>query len=722
MVKFDNILYGGDYNPEQWLDRPEILSDDIKLFKKAHINTVTLGVFSWSMLEKNDGVYDFGWLSDIINNLNSNGIKTILATPSGARPKWLADKYPDVLRVDDCGNRMRFGGRHNHCMSSESYRRKTYEIDRKLSETFGKSDAVIAWHINNEMSGECYCENCQRLFREWLMKRYSDIDELNRAWCTVFWSHRYNSFDEIEAPMTNGETALHGLTLDWKRFTTYMHRDFTLMEKKAIRDGGSELPVTINMMYNFLGLNYQEFSDVVDFTSWDNYPLWHKYPLYDTAVDTAFEHDRIRSIKKEPYVMMESSPSSTNWQEVSKLRETGVLHLQQLQAVAHGADGALYFQMRQSVGASEKFHGAVIDHYGGADTRVFEEVSEVGAILDKIGKKVAGTVTDAKAAIIWDTESRWACLGSQGPRNSGMPDREIAIKSYRAIRDFGLNVDVIDETQELEKKYRVIVAPLMYMERGDIAEKLKKYVKDGGILFLTLWSGIADENDRCFTGGTPHDLMDLCGLRTTEIDGLYDCMEGEAFTTGGRYPELGRKYIFSKLFEYSKLDTAEAIMEFQATKDSTVPAVTENCYGKGKCFMILADFGQELFSDLIRAVLRDAGIKPIIGDGSRYNPESESGDVFRYSDSLPAAVSVTSRIRTAEALSSDDGTEEGKAVSADALARYIFIQNWNDFSVTVPVPEGFKLLTDDGCRKKSEKSLEIEALSTAVVEIVTRGA
>jgi Beta-galactosidase len=41
----DKFLYGGDYNPEQWLDRPEILKQDLELMKQAKINTVTFGYF-----------------------------------------------------------------------------------------------------------------------------------------------------------------------------------------------------------------------------------------------------------------------------------------------------------------------------------------------------------------------------------------------------------------------------------------------------------------------------------------------------------------------------------------------------------------------------------------------------------------------------------------------------------------------------------------------------
>ena len=214
-IKYGRYLHGGDYNPEQWLDRPDILQKDIEYFKKAHINTVSVGIFSWAVLEPEEGKYNFDWLEEIINNLYKEGIHTILATPSGARPKWMADKYEEVLRMDPDRTRRFFGGRHNHCFTSPVYREKVHAIDKKLAERFGKHPAVMLWHISNEFGGECHCPLCQAKFREWLKEKYGTIENLNKSWCTTFWSHIYNSFDQIESPSAKGENELHALKLDW---------------------------------------------------------------------------------------------------------------------------------------------------------------------------------------------------------------------------------------------------------------------------------------------------------------------------------------------------------------------------------------------------------------------------------------------------------------------------------------------------------------------------
>ena len=610
------LLHGGDYNPEQWLKHPEILEKDIEYFKKAHINTVSMGIFSWGVLEPEEGKYEFQWLEDRINQLYENGISTILATPSAARPKWMADKYPEVLQVDETRHRKLFGGRHNFCHSSPVYREKTRAIDLMLSKKFGKHPGVIMWHISNEFGGECHCPLCQDKFRQWLENKYKTIDALNDAWCTTFWSHQYQSFSQIESPSPRGERQLHGLNLDWKRFVTEQTRDFLLFEKQAIRDGGSDKPVTANFMYDYQGLDYHRLCDGLDLVSWDNYPTWHKREEYETAIDSGMQHDIMRTLLKKPFLLMESCPSATNWQGVSKLKKPGMLEAASLQAVAHGSDSVLYFQLRQSQGASEKFHGAVIDHYGGPDTRVLREVTRVGERLSNLSF-LTGTETEAKAAVLFDWHSRWAMENAQGPRNDGLYYKETVSKSYRALRRLGLNVDLPDMTQSLDQ-YSLVVVPMAYLFRGQFEERLKNYVEGGGCLVMTYWSGIVDENDRCFLGGTPHGLMEAAGLRSTEIDGLYDWEENHGRPLEKNSLGMTRTYSCRNLCELVKTDGAEIIMEYTDDFYAGYPVLTSHLYKKGQVYYICADMEQAFYDDLyekLAALMDLKGPAEVIPEG-----------------------------------------------------------------------------------------------------------
>ena len=650
-IKYGRYLHGGDYNPEQWLDRPDILQKDIEYFKKAHINTVSVGIFSWAVLEPEEGKYNFDWLEEIINNLYKEGIHTILATPSGARPKWMADKYEEVLRMDPDRTRRFFGGRHNHCFTSPVYREKVHAIDKKLSERFGKHPAVMLWHISNEFGGECHCPLCQAKFREWLKEKYGTIENLNKRWCTTFWSHIYNSFDQIESPSTKGENELHALKLDWKRFVTDQTIDFIKNEVDAIREGGSELPVTANLMYDYDGLDYKKFKDVLDIVSWDNYPGWHKKEEYVTAVDAAMQHDLMRSIRKEPFLLMESCPSATNWKPINKLKKPGMHLAASLQAVAHGSDSVLYFQLRQSQGASEKFHGAVIDHYGGDDTRVFREVTEVGEALEQIQETV-GTSMRSQAAVLYDRENDWAIADVQGPRNVDMHYREAVQKNYRALREQGLNVDVIAMEHSLSD-YKVLAVPMAYMFKDGYEEKLRTYVENGGTLVLSYWSGLVDGTDRCFLGGTPYGLMDVAGLRSTETDALYDWEENHAIPEAGSHLGISNVYTCKNLCELVKVSDAEVLMRYGEDFYQGYPVLTHKAFGKGRVYYVCADMELGFYQDFYGRVAAEAGLKSPI-------------------EIIPEGVSVTVR--------ENEDTE------------YLFIQNYARKPQAVPVPAEYELL------------------------------
>ena len=365
-LTFGSILHGADYNPEQWLDRPDILARDIELMKEANCNVVSIGMFSWSMLEPEEGVYNLDWMANVIDSLYKNGIYTILSTPSGARPNWLAQKYPEVLRVGSNRVRNLFGLRHNHCYTSPLYREKVAQINTELAKRFAHHPGVILWHLSNEYGGECHCDLCQEAFRNWLKKKYQTLDAINDAWWTTFWSHRYTSWDQIESPAPHGEMMVHGLNLDWNRFVSDQTIDFIRHERDTVKPFNQNMPTTINMMYYFYGINYFDLKNEIDIVSWDSYPVWHKVTSSDLkiACDTAMMHDMMRSIKNEPFLLMESTPSMTNWQNVAKLKKPGMHMLSSIQAIAHGSNSVQYFQWRKSRGSSEKFHGAVVDHYG----------------------------------------------------------------------------------------------------------------------------------------------------------------------------------------------------------------------------------------------------------------------------------------------------------------------------------------------------------------------
>lgn len=602
----DRLLHGGDYNPEQWLNHPEILEQDLELLEQAGCNAVSLGIFSWSTLEPREGEFHLDWLKEIIDRLYQRGISTILATPSGARPKWLADKYPEVLRVDGTRRRALFGARHNHCYTSPIYREKVRIINQKLAREVACHPGVILWHISNEYGGECHCPLCQDAFRSWLKEKYGTIEALNDRWCTTFWSHTYQSFDQIESPSEIGETQLHALNLDWKRFVTHQTADFLHHEIQALREAGSTLPTTANLMYYFGGLDYFKLAKEIDVVSWDTYPTWHKQAEIETAYDNGMCHDLMRSLKMQPFFQMESCPSSTNWQGVSKLKKPGMLYAQSMQAIAHGGEGALYFQIRQSRGASEKFHGAVIDHYGGGDTRVLGEVAKTGDALRRLSE-LTGSRVESQAAILYDWDSQWAMEDSQGPRNKGLHYHEALLKHYRALRKCGVSVDLIDMDGSLDK-YRLLLLPMVYMFKEGFAKRVRAFVENGGTLAVTYWSGIADDTDRCYLGGTPHGLMDVLGIRSTEIDGLYDWEENQMVSKAPEAYGFAERYTCRNLCELLELRGAEPVMVYGDDFYKGTPCLTKHTFGKGSAWYVAADAEPAFYEDFLALLTEQSGV------------------------------------------------------------------------------------------------------------------
>ena len=652
------MLHGADYNPEQWKKYPEILEEDIRLMKKANCNVMSIGMFSWSSLEPEEGVFTFEFLDSLLDKLHQNGIYVFLATPSGARPAWMSEKYPEVLRVG--ANRVRnlHGMRHNHCYTSPVYREKINIINTKLAERYSNHPAVIGWHISNEYGGDCHCPHCQEAFRNWLKEKYETLENLNDAWWTTFWSHTYSNWSQLESPAPHGESMVHGLNLDWRRFVTDQTLDFYRHEIKPLKAANPELPVNTNFMELFEGLNYAKFADDLDFISWDSYPTWHDtQDESELAAFIAMNHDMFRSLKDgKPFLLMESTPSMTNWQPISKLKKPGMHALSSLQAVAHGSDSVQYFQWRKSRGSSEKFHGAVVDHVGHENTRVFQEVKELGEYLGKLDD-VVGTTVDAEVAIIFDTENRWAIKDAQGPRNIGVHYERTVREHYQAFWEQGIPVDIIDSEKDLSK-YKVIVAPMLYMIRPGVGEAIEKFVQEGGSFVATYWTGIVDENDLTFLTGFPGPLRKTLGIWSEEIDSLYDDEVRTIEMIGNNALGMSGEFDARELCDLIHLEGAQALAVYKDDFFAGRPALTVNEFGKGKAYYIASRNNHAFHQNFYQRLANELSLKKAL-------------DTV-----LPKGISA--HVRT-------DGDKE-----------FIFVMNFTDESKQVQLNEELvDLLTDE---------------------------
>ncbi len=605
MKEVKRMLYGGDYNPNQW--GREVWKEDMRMFADAHINSATINVFSWAKLQPAEEVYDFSELDDVIEMLSREDYEIVLATSTGALPAWMARKYPEVERVDYEGRRHKYGQRHNACPNSPIFQKYSAALAGKLAERYGSNPHIKYWHVNNEYGGVCYCENCEKAFRVWLQKKYGTLDAVNRAWNTEFWGHTIYDWDEIVAPnalsegLEDGRSTFAGISIDYKRFNSDSMLKNYMDERDAIRQYDTHTPITTNLMGTYKELDYFKWAKEMDVVSWDN------YPAYDTPWSfTAMSHDLMRGLKNQPFMLMEQTPSQQNWQPYNSLKRPGQMRAQSYQTIAHGADTIQFFQLRRSIGACEKFHGAVISHAGTENTRVFREVQALGAQLEQLGAQIMGSRNEALVGMVFDWDNYWALEYTSGP-SVDLKYVEQIHSYYKYFYERNIPVDMIPVDADFSR-YRMIVAPVLYMMKAGMREALGQFVENGGILVTTYMSGIVDQSDNVYLGGYPGMLRELAGIWVEEIDALAPGQTNAVRTRSGA------QFTCDLVCERIHLEGAEQLAVYEQDFYAGEPAVTKNDFGKGAVYYIgtqLEAAGKAMVLDL---ACGQAQVKSLVAD------------------------------------------------------------------------------------------------------------
>lgn len=599
----EKIYYGGDYNPDQWDEAT--IAEDMRLFKKAGINLLTLPVFSWARLEPEEGVYDFAWLDRIIDQIWASGIYVCLATPTSAQPAWLSTRYPEVLPVDIQGRKRTHGMRVFFCVNSLKYRERAAAIAHEFGKRYAHHPALAMWHVANEYGTYCYCPTCEARFRHWLKKRYGTVEELNTRWHTSFWGRTVYSFEEVTLPTQLNDDYRFNPTiqLDYMRFVTDSTAECFLNEYNVLKSYNPEIPVQTNMSGFIKKLDQFTLTKYLDIVGWDNYP-WPQDPPHLVAM----KHDIMRGLKGgQSYMLAEQSPNQQNWQPYNKLKRPGEVRLLSYQALAHGADTVLFFQMRQSIAGQEKFHGAIISHAGHENTRVFRESAALGHELDKLGDQFLRARTPAKVAFLMDWNNWWALELASGP-SKDMDYLKTLARYYKPFHQRNIPVDVVNPQADTDYSgYDLVVAPMLYMTKEGVAEQLTDYVQNGGTLVTTVMSGLVDENDRCVFGEYPGKLRDVLGIWVEEVDALRP-EERNRMIMNGTLPLPRDSYECSFLCDLLHTRTAKALASYESDFYAGMPCVTVNDYGKGKAYYIGTQPEDAFLTDLMDTIFAQTGL------------------------------------------------------------------------------------------------------------------
>ncbi|WP_104162383.1 beta-galactosidase [Cryobacterium sp. N22] len=676
------IGYGADYNPEQWPE--EVWAEDMRLMREAGVNIVSVGIFSWALLQPTPDSWDFGWLDRAIDLLHANGIAVDLATATASPPPWLTELHPEVLPVNRVGETIWPGGRQQWRPTSPVFRRYALALVEKMATRYADHPALSMWHISNELGCHNvydFSDDAANAFRTWLEARYRTLTELNRAWGTAFWSQNYSSWSQILPPRLAATHPNPTQQLDFARFSSDALKGYLVAEREVLRQITPDVPITTNFMVmgESRGMDYADWAGEIDLVSNDHYLLVADPQAFDELSFSANLTGQIAG--RAPWFLMEHSTSAVNWQPVNQAKTPGQLRRDSLTHLAHGADAICFFQWRQSLAGAEKFHSAMLPH-AGENSSVFRSVARFGGELAGLAEVAGSRTKQARIGILFDWDSWWASQLDSHPTELLRYKAE-AMAWYTAALTNGLQADIVPARSVLSGHglagYDIVIAPMLYVVPQPLADALADYARTGGHLVVGVFSGIADADDHIHPGGYPGAFRELLGVRAEEFGGL---QPGQTVRLSGDLPAGSTGSLLTH--DVTVDADVEVLARFLDGPFPGVPAVTSRTVSTGTGTAGRASF--------VATVLDPDALVALLG---RFAAAAE------IVSPLPDAVHGIVQL----AVRQSDSTE------------YLFYINHSDTAVTVPLgtADGRLVAVDLGGSTLAADSLTLPATGVAVL-------
>jgi beta-galactosidase len=520
------VKLGCCYYPEHWPE--EWWAEDARRMRAMGLQLVRIGEFAWSRIEPEHGTYDWGWLDRAIETLHAAGLKIILGTPTATPPKWLVDRMPDMVAIDEQGRPRGFGSRRHYCFSHEGYREECSRIVTALATRYGKHPAIAMWQTDNEYGCHdtvlSFSAAAASAFRGWLAARYGTPEALNTAWGNVFWSMEYRSFAEVDPPHLTVTEANPAHWLDYRRFASDQVASFNREQVDIIRAHSPGVDITHNFMGFFTEFDHHDVGRDIDVATWDSYPLGFLEQFWFSPQEkaaylrqghpdiAAFHHDLYRGCSGGRWGVMEQQPGPVNWARFNPAPLPGMVALWTLEACAHGAELTSYFRWRQAPFAQEQMHAGLL-RPDSTEAEAADEVRAAAAVLGEIGQQVA---VKAPAALVFSYEAAWV-IGIQ-PQGQSFRYLELVFEWYSALRARGLDVDIVSPAADLSG-YRMVLVPTLPIIPEGFAEKLAAL--DCPVL-LGPRSGSKTASFCIPDGLAPGVLQALVPLTVTRVESLRD--------------------------------------------------------------------------------------------------------------------------------------------------------------------------------------------------------
>lgn len=610
-TRIGGIAFGGDYNPEQW-DR-RTWTEDVRLMREAGVNLVTVGVFAWASLEPAPGTFTFGWLDEVMDLLHASGISVDLATPTAAPPAWLAYDHPEMLPVADNGHVFGFGNRLHYDPSSPVYREHAARITHALAERYSSHPALAMWHVSNEYGPAAYTHASASAFRAWLQHKYSDLDTLNDAWYARFWSQCYSSWDQVCPPEMPRSWSNPARRLDFLRFISDALLACFTAERDILRSYRDDIPVLTNFMRFYKRADYWRWASEEDAVALDIYP---DPGQDDSHVAAALNFDLMRSLRGEPWLLMEQAASAVSQWTVNNPKRPGRMRLGSYQAIAHGADSVMFFQWRASRGGHERFHSAMLPH-SGTDARTWKEVAALGGELKNL-TTVAGSGSLAEIALLFDWDVWWGLTESHGLPRNDFDYPGLVTDHYRVLHQAHHAVDMVWSGSDLSR-YRLVILPNAYLVGDRFTAALEEFATGGGIVVCSFFSGVVDENNQVRQPAYPGAFRTLIGAY---IDEYWPARPGEEITVSFADGTTGTAAWWQ---ESIHPESARVIARFASGDLAGRPAVLANNLGAGQVVYIGTRLGQPALAATLLSAAAAAGIRPVIDHAPEFVEAARRG-------------------------------------------------------------------------------------------------
>ncbi len=479
-------MLGVCYYPEHW--RQDMWQQDAADMKALGLSYVRIGEFTWSRIEPARDDFHFEWLDLAIETLADAGLKIVFGTPTATPPKWLIDEFPEILPVDPATGKARgFGSRRHYDFSSERYLQEALRITDVLTKRYGGHPDIVGWQTDNELCCHDTALSVSRAartgFRNWCAERYANIEKLNAAWGTVFWSMEYKDFSEIELPVGAVTETNPAHRLAYRRYSSDKVVEFHRKMVAVIRENAPGKWITHNFIpKEDLYVDAYALGKDLDIASYDNYPLGRTDMFFRAAGPddvrrymrtghpdfSAYYHDTSRSFVTGGYWVMEQQPGPVNWAPHNPKPAKGMVRLWSLEAFAHGADCVSYFRWRQVPFAQEQMHAGLRrpDNVPAAAwpevEQVFKDISKIDIAALKKAKSPVAIVTDVEA--LWHSD-----IEQQG---AGYDFVCVEFAWYSALRRLGVDVDFISKASSFDE-YRIVVVPCLPHVDEAFARKCK---------------------------------------------------------------------------------------------------------------------------------------------------------------------------------------------------------------------------------------------------------